>query len=502
MKHITKRKAKLYFQRGIPIRLRPIAGKSSFSMPLGLDAATATEEERLHARIEAQRMYELYLKTLENSSADAFADSEIEALAADVLRRNRVNPGQYAKHMLGPKLQENDPELANIPFELTGKDYATIEVPEYLNQYLQWHQDGELDDEGKLTRNLTAQEEAVKRAWEAVQEVSTRAPRTLYKCWAEYLVDRGVDVATRAGKRSQGRWNKFSKHMPDVILSEDTPQLLEHALDTFQAVEKAKGNKVSSIQRDTNEFIACFNWASKEYRLNWRPVKSKLSASRKTQAETTKQKLTLTREEQTLLLTNVLNANTPMAAALLVLFQGGGMATEIARLRVGEDLWLDGELPFVSFLGGWDRITKNDVRMRYIPIVLGLDLIKEKLPEAVEILARHSEPASKLSDELQTFLKPISLQKHFTSHCLRHTFRLNAQNVLANSMVTMTIAGWSGERSNKIAMEYGAEGFSHSESLRALHQEQRRIFAHLIKQEQEFKGANSNVVAFNGDKNR
>jgi len=113
MKHITKRKAKLYFQRGIPTRLRPIAGKSSFSMPLGLDAATATEEERLHARIEAQRMYELYLKTLENSSVDAFADNEIEALAADVLRRNRVNPGQYAKHMLGPKLQENDPDLAN-----------------------------------------------------------------------------------------------------------------------------------------------------------------------------------------------------------------------------------------------------------------------------------------------------------------------------------------------------------------------------------------------------
>ena len=151
-----------------------------------------------------------------------------------------------------------------------------------------------------------------------------------------------MDIATREGKRRQGRWNKFSQHMPDVILNDDTPQLLEQALDTFQAVEKDKGNKVSSIQRDTNEFIACFNWASTEYRLNWRPVKSKLNASRKTQGETKKQKLTLTREEQALLLTNVLNANTPMAAALLVLFQSGGMASEIARLRVEEDLWLAG----------------------------------------------------------------------------------------------------------------------------------------------------------------
>jgi hypothetical protein len=51
-----------------------------------------------------------------------------------------------------------------------------------------------------------------------------------------------------------------------------------------------------------------------------------------------------------------------------------------------------------------------------------------------------------------------------------------------------------------IAMQYGAEGFSHSESLRALHQEQRKIFAHLIKQEQEFKGDNTNVLPFTGDK--
>ena len=72
----------------------------------------------------------------------------------------------------------------------------------------------------------------------------------------------------------------------------------------FQEAEKHKGNKISSIQRDTNEFIACFNWINQEYRLNWRPVKSKLSASKKTQNEETKQKLTLTRDEQAQLLTS------------------------------------------------------------------------------------------------------------------------------------------------------------------------------------------------------
>ena len=118
----------------------------------------------------------------EDSQASTITDkdNEIEALAADVLRRNKTTAGQYAPHMLGPKLQENDPDLTELPQVLTGQDYATLAVPEYLNQYLQWHQDGELDDDGKLTRSLTAQEEAVIRAWEAVQKVAAKKPRTLY----------------------------------------------------------------------------------------------------------------------------------------------------------------------------------------------------------------------------------------------------------------------------------------------------------------------------------
>ena len=66
-------------------------------------------------------MYEHYPKTLENSSADAFGDNEIEALAADVLRQNRVNSGQDAKHMPGFKLEENESEATDIPFELPAK---------------------------------------------------------------------------------------------------------------------------------------------------------------------------------------------------------------------------------------------------------------------------------------------------------------------------------------------------------------------------------------------
>ena len=216
--------------------------------------------------------------------------------------------------------------------------------------------------------------------------------------------------------------------------------------------------------------------------------------------EETKQKLTLTRDEQSQLLTNALEANTPLAAALLVLFQVGGLTTEVPRLRVEEDLWLNHEFPFVAYLGGWNRATKNEDRPRCIPIVFGLELIRDKLPAAIELLVKQSELSQTLTQQLQRMFLPASKERHFTSHCLRHAFRLNAQNVLANSMATMAIAGWSGEKTNKIAMQHGAEGFSHSESLRALHQEQRKIFVHLIKQELEFKGDNTNVLTLSRDK--
>ena len=90
----------------------------------------------------------------------------------------------------------------------------------------------------------------------------------------------------------------------------------------------------------------------------------------------------------------------------------------------------------------------------------------------------------------------------FTNHCLRHTFRLNAQNALANLMVTMIIAGWSNEKINKVAVDYGAQGFSHSESLKVLQQEQSKIFRPLLKAEHELTKGGTNVVVFTGDKTK
>ena len=75
------------------------------------------------------------------------------------------------------------------------------------------------------------------------------------------------------------------------------------------------------------------------------------------------------------------------------------MATEKARLWVGEDLWLDQKSPVITFLCGLYRDAKNEDRPRFIPIVFGLALIKDKLPEGTELLANRGESLKALHQE-------------------------------------------------------------------------------------------------------
>ena len=75
------------------------------------------------------------------------------------------------------------------------------------------------------------------------------------------------------------------------------------------------------------------------------------------------------------------------------------MATENARLWVGEDLWLDQKSPVIAFLCGWYRDAKNEDCPRFIPIVFGLALVRDKLPKGVELLANRGESLKVLHQE-------------------------------------------------------------------------------------------------------
>ena len=510
MKYIQKRKTKLYFHRGIPTRLRSISGKSDFSRPLGLDAASATEQEILQARIEAQRMYDLYLKTLENTSADAYADNEIEALAADVLRRNKATAGQYAPHMLGSKLQENDPVLKRIPWEIKQEEYAAMSVPEHTELMIKLHEEGSLktalNDDQELvhtpTRKLTAQEEAVQRAWEAVQKVNNQAPRTITSLWQAYLTqNRRFDLdnpLNREQKRIIRRFEQFMKFCPDVVINDTTPDLIQQGLDDIVAAEEQRQMAPESIRRNLTEVVSAFNWAIKKYRLKWQKIEMPEINSRPDYIPRVKD--VLLTPEQVQFYNAAVDADTPLAAALLLMLHCGAMATEIARLRIDQDLHLDHQLyPYVAMLGGRTRSTKTVARPRCVPIVFGVDLIRRRLPEAIEILNKLKDPSAKLNAEL----RKLTNNKKLSGHCLRHTFKMQTNNKLMSPEITYAIAGWAGGWINKVANQYGSAGFGENEQLQTLNKELARVFEAIVEEDkQRLAHGSSNVLPFSGDKSK
>lgn len=508
MKYVKKLKTKLYFQRGIPTRLRPIARKAAYSRPLGLDAASASEEQILAARIEAQKFYDLYLKTLENTSPDAFVESEIEALAAEVLRKNKATAGQYAPHMLGPKLQESDPVLSQMPFEVNQEVYAAMAVPEHTKLMLKLHEEGNLEttlNESKdglvhsPKRKLTASEEAVQRAWEAVQKVNSQKPRTIRSLWSAYLKTKAIDPenpANREHKRIVSRFTKFMKFCPDVIINDTTPDLIQQNLDDIVLAEEQRGMKASSIRRNLVEVVAAFGWATRKYRLGWKEIK--MPQIDKNPEHFSNPKEVLLAQEQVLLYHAAVEADTPLAAALLLMMHCGAMATEVARLRIDEDLHLDHHLyPYVAMQGGMNRQTKTEARPRFVPIVFGLDLIKRRLPQAIEKLATLVDPSAALNKELQRLV-----QKKVTGHSLRHTFKMQTANKLMSPEISYAIGGWAGGWINKTANSYGAAGFGENEHLGTLSKELARVFDAVVEADKQRMANESNVLAFTGDKTK
>jgi integrase len=389
--------------------------------------------------------------------------------------------------------------------------YANMAVPEYLELLMKLNEEGNLkttlnDEKTDLihtpTRKLTAQEEAAQRAWDAIQKVNNQAPRTVTSLWQAYLTQkRRFDLdnpPNREQKRVIRRFEKFMKFCPDVVINDTTPELIQQGLDDIVAAEEQRQMAPESIRRNLTEVVSAFNWTIKKYRLKWQKIEMPTIEDRPDYIP--KAKDVLLTPEQVQFYNAAVDADTPLAAALLLMLHCGAMATEVARLRIDEDLHLDHQLyPYVAMLGGRRRQTKTPTRPRFVPIVFGLDLIRRRLPEAIETLGKLKDPSAKLNAEL----RKLTNNKKLTGHCLRHTFKMQTDNKLMSPEITYAIAGWAGGWINKVANKYGSAGFGENEQLQTLNKELTRVFEAIVEEDkQRLAHGSSNVLPFSGDKNK
>lgn len=463
-RYVRTIKGNLYYQRDIPTKLRHLAPKKTFVVPLGLPADSYGETALAKAVAEATESFELYLKMLTNSDPSAFDDSELDKAATELLRQRGHYSGQYVHVKLDPDLTAKE-EARQEQIQPHAYNYAEWAVPEADDTF----------DKNNRGEPLTFQDKVFEHAYFKLMDKATSKPKTLDLLWQDYADYKDIDVNQRKGKRIYKRWLRWLAIIGNQKIAPNTIDLIHHALDVYIKERRAEGVKGSSIKREVSDVLSCLRHGSKKHRLGWviEPPFIKQEAP--------KPKPVMTHDEQRQLVGYCLSQEDgTVAACVLLMLQGGMMPSEVMRLE-HDRISLDSTLPHIVLdQETKTQHTKSNPRRRVIPIVLGGEYIAKHIDTTLEWLNRTTE--SDHSHRIKTLMKKATGNDKLSGHCCRHTFEANAFANSVDSAHAATIAGWSGSRAgvSEKMLGYGAEGLVQSEVIRGLFEASKKLHRHLL----------------------
>jgi len=465
-KYVRARASKYHYQRDYPLRIRELTGKKTFTYPLDLYIKSASEMEIKKQALAADEAFDRDVLLITNSDPDILSVSEIDKAAAELLRKRGLRSAQMA----GPgTLYTSEGEQ-----EVGAAYFADTLLPEI----------DEISYKINVGETLTAKQKVIEHAYRKLITKQKEQPRTLSMLWDEYVKYRDIDITSRGGKKSLGYWNRWISIAGDTVIGPATLDHINDGMDAYVAEREEKEVKGQSIQRELSEVLSCLRRASKKYRLGWY---IELPLIKQTEVHT---RLTLEPSHQIAIVKEILNKKIKprYGVALLLCLQGGMMTSEIKRLEA-EHLGLDTDIPHLKIVGK----TKNKERKRIVPIVLGVDLIKEHLPDTIKWLRSVTE--STPSGTLKKIIRRVTGDDRLVTHGLRHTFRSNAQVAGVDMLSINDIAGWRDrDRGQSTHMfHYGAEGIAQTHRMKALYEASLKIHSHLLPLE---KSSASNVLSF------
>jgi integrase len=474
-KYIRLRAGTYHYQRDYPTKLRHLCHTKTYTRPLGLYANNATTTEIGKAAIDANEAFERQLKLITNSDPDALPATEKDKAVVEFLRKRGLNKGQYLKVSRDSAIaaQEATEQRQMQADEGNYADWAIPEMEEVL----------EKQDRGIP---LTLQDTIVGEAYISLINKQEAKPKTLGSLWAEYVIDRSIDVNSRVGKKYVNYWEQWIAIAGDAVIG---PLSQAHIREGLAAYARDRAGKVasSSIERELAPVMACLRLGSEEHGFDW---KLRLPRIKKT---TPSSRHPLEPHQQLELIKAVLTQDgiKPMyGVALLLCLQGGMMVSEIGRLQP-EDIALDAVVPHLKIVNK----TKNDDRKRIVPLVLGLELIKAHLSETIKWLSGSTE--STPSATLKKIMRRTINSPSTSVHCLRHSLKINGQNAGVSVLTLSSIAGWH-DPQRKVSehlLNYGSTGISQSAIVIKLRDDSIIMHKDLITLEQSLR-ADSNVLAF------
>tara|TARA_B100000378_G_C18054412_1_gene414024 strand:+ start:1840 stop:3282 length:1443 start_codon:yes stop_codon:yes gene_type:complete len=473
-KYVREKSGTYHYQRDYPTNLRHLCAKKTFTYPLKLSVNNATEIKLNKKAIEAEEAFERQKLLISNSDPDALSTTDLDKAAADFLRKRQLRPSQFVRVALDSEKQMQE-QQEKRQLQPHNTDHADWAIPEFEEVQMK-NQQGEA---------LTAQERVIGHAYMKLINKESAKPQTLGGLWREYKDHRGIDPNTRAGKKAERYWERWISLAGDITIS---PNAIAHINEGMDAYVLEREGKVASqsLKRELSDVAACLRYASKRHRFGWH---IELPYIKETIPNT---RDPLEPHEQIELVKAILSPSQPIkptyGAALLLCLQGGMMVSEIERLRP-EDIGFDADIPHLKIVNE----TKNKYRKRIVPIVLGLELIKEHLDSTIKWLKRSTE--STPSGTLKKIMRRVTDNPHTSPHCLRHTFKINAQDAGVDVLSIASIAGWSDAERGVSAhlLKYGSNGISQSKMVQKLYDESLKIHKQLIAIEMSNR---NNVVAF------
>jgi len=474
-KYVTARKGSLHYQRQYPTKLRHLCHTKAFTRPLGLSANHANNNEITKAAIDADEAYERQLKLITNSDPEAMSASDKDKAVIEFLRKRGLNKGQYLKVSRDSAIAAQE-ATERRQMQADEGNYADWKIPEM---------DDVLDKQARGEK-LTLQDSIVGDAYISLINKQEAKPKSLGSLWAEYVIDRSIDVNSRVGKKYVNYWKHWIAIAGDAVIG---PLSQAHIREGLAAYARDRAGKVTStsIERELSPVMACLRLGSVDHGFDW---SLKLPRIKKTEAN---HRHPLEPHHQLELIKAVLTEDgiKPMyGVALLLCLQGGMMVSEIKQL-LPKDIALDTVLPHLVIRNK----TKNKKRKRIVPIVLGLELIKAHLSETIAWLVRTTESAP--SATLKKIMRRTIDSPKTSAHCLRHTLKINGQNAGVSVLTLASIAGWADpqRKVSKHLLNYGSTGISQDAMVIKLRDDSRLIHKELIELEASLK-VGSNVLAF------
>ena len=465
MKYVKRKRNNLFFTKRWPEQLRVVIGSVGFSYPLG---SAEQSEAQVTAKVsKALAEFDVKVKMATNSNTEDYHQNEIDILVEANLRRLKQTHGLPHfkvpdQHLIDHYDNDFEPAPADEVAEF-GPTVRTLASQEFISS--RTHLANSLvniDDvqlKEKAGQRLTMQEKAKAATWQALQTKAKKKPKMLYDQWKVYTDFKGKERAKNINTHTRN-WDRFCTLIQNrsLNLSDqghlDLSKELTQTLRDYRDVRLTKV-KVATVKREVNSIRACLVFIRNENDFDWRLKKTQLPIA---DAGEVSERIPLSLEHQKMLVaycTSPEHSSEVCATMALLYLQGGVMPSEVGRMsaKVQLENLSNAVAPYVSIKGE----TKTEYRKRPVPVVLGLDVVRENIAATI---AWASSPKSTRISQMKNFLEAATGTKDvYVSHGLRHTFSVNCRLSNCRDDDKATLGGWASYgAANAMSKGYGADG--------------------------------------------